>query len=242
MRNLISAIQFITIIPVGKTIQFNPKGMIPLFPVAGLFIGILLAIFDFIACCLWSGHVAAILDVLFLVIVTGAFHIDGLSDAADGLYGQWPKEKALEIMKDSRVGAMGVVIVICALAVKWGGVSGLDTGRFVLLMVVPAYSRGSMLFGIKFLKYGRPDGGTAHAFFNKSLEFSDFKWLFIPVFLSFFAGLRGVWLNICFVVCLSIILTFYKKRIGCITGDMLGAMTEIMESTLFLMVSIGVIQ
>ena len=77
----------------------------------------------------WSQPVASILDVFLLVIITGALHLDGLGDTADGLYGRRPVEKALAIMKDSRIGAMGVVAIICGLAIKWGGLSGLDADR-----------------------------------------------------------------------------------------------------------------
>jgi adenosylcobinamide-GDP ribazoletransferase len=60
----------------------------------------------------------------------------------------------------------------------------------------------------------------------------------IPVILSVFLGWKGIWLNIIFALITAIIILYYKKRMGCITGDMLGAMTEVTESLLFLLVSI----
>lgn len=239
MKNLISALQFITILPTGKSEAFNPEGMAPCFPVVGLCVGLLLAFFDLIVVRLWSAPVAAILDVVFLIVITGAFHLDGLGDTADGLYGHWPKEKALAIMRDSRIGVMGLAAIICALSIKWGGIVSLDANRSLLLVIVPSYARGSMLFGIKFLEYGRKDGGTGQPFFDQPLKLSGFRWLLIPIFISFFAGWKGIWLNLCFAIITAPILMWYKKRIGCITGDMLGAMTEITESMLFLLVSTG---
>ncbi|MBU0699161.1 MAG: adenosylcobinamide-GDP ribazoletransferase, partial [Proteobacteria bacterium] len=59
-----------------------------------------------------------------------------------------------------------------------------------------------------------------------------------PVALSYFLGWKGVWLNAAFIIITVIILFYYKKRMGCITGDMLGAMAEITEAMLFLLVSI----
>ncbi len=96
-----------------------------------------------------------------------------------------------------------------------------------------------MLFGMRFLEYGRPDGGTGHDFFGNTLNFYTFWGLLIPIALSFFLGWRGIWLIFIFVLTTAAIIMFYKKRMGCITGDMLGAMTEITESMLFLLVSIG---
>jgi adenosylcobinamide-GDP ribazoletransferase len=71
-----------------------------------------------------------VLDVVLLAAITGAFHLDGLADMADGLYGQREREKALAIMKDSRVGAMGLVAVACVLLVKTVGLGSIDHARF----------------------------------------------------------------------------------------------------------------
>ncbi len=239
MKHLVSAIQFLSILPLGKSAGFEPEGMIPWFPAAGLILGAMLSLFDLAVSRCWPGPAAAVLDVLFLVIVTGALHIDGLGDTADGLYGSRPVEKALAIMKDSRIGAMGLVAVVCGLAVKWAGIMSLDSYRSLFLLIIPAYSRAGMIFGFRFLKYGRPEGGTGHAFFGEPLKISVFHGLILPVCLSFFAGWRGLWLNLIFAVSVALILMFYKRRMGCITGDMLGAMCEVTESVLFLMISIG---
>ncbi len=239
MKNLTSAIQFITRIPIGRAGSFEPAGMIQYFPVVGLIIGALLAAFDYVAARIWSGHMVAILDGVFLVWITGAFHLDGLGDTADGLYGHRPREKALRIMKDSRIGAMALVTVISALAIKWGAIADLDRHRALLLLIIPAYARGSMLFGFRFLAYGRPDGGTGHAFFEKPLGIGDFWGLLIPLALSFLAGLSGVIVGIVFIIVVAATLSFYKRRMGCITGDMLGAMTEITEAALFAAAAAG---
>jgi adenosylcobinamide-GDP ribazoletransferase len=239
MRGFISALQFLTIIPIGKHGTFDAKRMVPFFPVVGLILGVLLAIFDQLVLRLWPAPVAALLDVVFLAIITGALHIDGLGDTADGLYGNWPREKALTIMKDSRTGVMGLVAIVVGLSLKWGGIMCLDAHRGLFLVIVPAYARGGMIAGIRFLEYGRPDGGTGHALFNEPLHPFAFMGLILPVFLSFFSGWRGIWLNFLFVLLTISILFFYKKRIGCITGDMLGAMAEILESMLFLLVVLG---
>jgi adenosylcobinamide-GDP ribazoletransferase len=235
MKNFISAIQFLTIFPVGKAGAFDPEGMLPFFPMTGMMLGLMLSGADMIFSQLWHESAAAVLDVVLLAVLTGALHIDGLGDTADGLYGNRPRERRLAIMKDSRIGAMGLVAVVCGLAVKWGGILSLNEHRQLLLLIIPAYSRAGMLFGFRFLEYGRPEGGTAHAFFGNRLRWSAFAGLLIPVAISFFAGWRGLWLNLVFAGTVAVILLFYKKRMGCITGDMLGAMCEITESVLFLM-------
>jgi len=238
MKKLISAIQFLTILPIGKPGTFD-KGMISFFPIVGLILGAMLSIFDLAVSRLWPEPVTALLDVICLAALTGALHLDGLGDAADGLYGNRPREKALAIMKDSRLGVMGLVAILCGLSVKWGGIMSLDAHRSLFILIIPAYARGAMIFGFRFLEYGRPDGGTGHAFFEDAPGMSAFWGLLIPLFLSPFAGWRGLWLNLIFLVLTFSILLYYKKRMGCITGDMLGAMCEITESVLFLTVAMG---
>ncbi len=241
MQDLKAAFQFITILPVGKPADFQPRRMIPYFPIVGLFLGLLTAIFDLAMQLLWPPWVAALLDVIFLIFITGAFHLDGLGDAADGLYGQRSREKALAIMKDSRMGAMGVTAIFCGLALKWAGIAGLESHRAWWLIIIPAYARGAMLFGLRFLPYGRPDGGTGRDFFDSPLTWRTLNGLFIPLGISFFLGWRGIAIIPLFLFLTGIILYYYKKKLGCITGDMLGAMSEVTEAALFLFVAAGTV-
>jgi adenosylcobinamide-GDP ribazoletransferase len=239
MRHFISALQFITILPAGKPGPFEPQKMMPFFPLVGILLGLLVAIFDRLALYFWNEPVVALLDVILLATVTGAFHLDGLGDTADGLLGQRPRDAALNIMKDSRIGAMGLIAVVFGLALKWGGIAGLDANRSLLLIIIPAYARSGVLFGIRFLEYGRPGGGTGLDFFKETLKPAAFWGLALPVGASLFLGWQTLWLNLCFILITLTILIYYKKRMGCITGDMCGAMIELSEAGLFLLVSMG---
>jgi adenosylcobinamide-GDP ribazoletransferase len=234
-----AALQFLTILPVGGGGDFNPRGLLPFFPLAGVLVGGLLFLLDSAVLQLWPRPVAALLDVAFLAFITGALHLDGLADAADGLYGRRPREKALAIMKDSRVGVMGLVAVVAGLALKWGGISALESHRGLLLVVIPAFARGGMLIGMRFLPYGRPEGGTGRAFFDAPLTLRSFAGFLLPLGLSVFLGWRGLFLVIAFAAVVAAILAYYHAKLGCITGDMLGAMTEVTEAALFLLMSAG---
>ena len=239
ITDLRACLAFITILPVGKAPAYSPIGMIRFFPVAGLIIGALLVVTDIVASQLWATPVAALADLIFLVAVTGAFHLDGLGDTADGMFSHRGKERALEIMKDSRTGMMGLVAVVLGLAVKLAGIWSVKTtgAPFQVLLIfflVPAYARGAMIFGIKYLNYGRKGPGTGKDLFDRPLGAKDFIYCLIPLFLSVFLGYKGLVLNLGFCLGCIMILRFYKKQMNCITGDMLGAMTEVMEGFLFL--------
>ncbi|HSO20019.1 MAG TPA: adenosylcobinamide-GDP ribazoletransferase, partial [Desulfosarcina sp.] len=233
------AVQFLSVIPLGRPGTFEPKTMISWFPVVGLLLGAVTVLGDMAAGWLWPRAVVSVLDVLLLIFLTGALHLDGLADTADGMYGGRPPEKALEIMKDSRVGAMGLVAVVSVLGVKAAGLAACDHDRWLFLLVIPALARSSTLFGFRFLPYGRPGGGTGHALFEHRLGFRDFRAVGLPIVLALLAGWRGVLVILTFAGVTAVILIFYKRRMGCITGDMLGAMTEITEAALFLAAATG---
>jgi adenosylcobinamide-GDP ribazoletransferase len=239
MRNLVAAIRFITILPAGRSGLYEPRGMIPYFPLAGVVVGLMLALADQAFLALWPRPAAAVLDVVFLATVTGALHLDGLGDSADGLLGHRPPDKALAIMKDSRLGAMALVAIVSVLAIKWAGLASLESRRFLLLLLIPAYARGAMLFAIRFLPYGRPQGGTGYDLFHKPLKPMDFSALVGVLLVSLFLGWQALWLNAVFVLTTAAIIAYYRTRVGCITGDMLGAMTEILEAILFLAAAVS---
>jgi adenosylcobinamide-GDP ribazoletransferase len=228
----------LTILPFGPIQPLNTQKALPLFPLCGLVIGGVLLTVDRVALQLWNPATVAVIDVVALAVVSGALHLDGLADTADGLYGQRPAEKALAIMKDSRIGAIGMVAVACCLAIKWAGLSSLETQRTHVLLLVPAFARSAVLFGIGWLPYGRPQGGTGHSFFQHPLRWSDFWAVALLLCLALFlTGWGALWMAICFIALTTVVLIYYRRKINCITGDMLGALIEINETGLFLVLS-----
>jgi adenosylcobinamide-GDP ribazoletransferase len=239
LHGFCSAIRFLTLIPCAGAHRFDPRTALPFFPLSGLLIGAVLVAVDAAAARFWSPPAASILVLVVLAALTGALHLDGLADSADGLYGQRPPEQALAIMKDSRIGTMGMVAVVACIAVKWAGLNDLSTHRVLYLLIIPAYARASVLFGIRLLPYGRPDGGTGQAFFLAPLRNIDFWGLALVIVLSLLVGWKAVAFNLVFVLLVASLLLFYRRKLNCITGDMLGAMIEVTEAGLFLVAGAG---
>jgi adenosylcobinamide-GDP ribazoletransferase len=144
-------------------------------------------------------------------------------------------------MKDSRIGAMALVAIVAVLALKWSGLAGLQNDRLLLLVLVPAYARGAILFGIRGLPYGRSAEGIGFDLFETPLRAKDFAGLLAVVFLSAFLGWPAIVINLGFILTVSLTMTYYRHKIGCITGDMLGAMTEVTESVLFFLMAMEVL-
>ena len=234
VQGMMSAVQFLTIIPCRSRHSFNARAALPYFPICGLAIGMVVVVVDALASLVWPTPVVAMIDVIALAVISGALHLDGLADTADGLYGQREPDKALSIMKDSRIGAMGLVAVLCCMGLKWVAVANLTSHYKVWLLVVPAYARASVLFGTKGLPYGRPGGGTGQDFFDPPLRAMDFWSLGLLVAVSLFTAWGFIALNVGFVVIVLSVLWWYRRKINCITGDMLGALIEVTETGLFL--------
>jgi adenosylcobinamide-GDP ribazoletransferase len=239
MKNFRSAIQFMTTLPAGRVAEFDPAGMVPWFPAVGLLLGGFLALFDTLAVRWWGLPTVAVLEVVLLAAMTGALHLDGLGDTADGLFSRRSREKILEIMKDSHTGSMGVVAIGSAMALKWAGLSALEDHRLLLLVLVPAYARSAILLAMRFLEYGRPAGGIGQPFFSRRLSLRRFWGVALTMALSIGLGPRALWLNLAFFLITAAVIGYYAKRLGCITGDMLGALTEITEAALFLVAATG---
>lgn len=120
-RLILVAIQFLTRLPVAPFKNYNPQWLHQSsrhFPAVGLFVGLLCAGVFWLGSILFTPLVAAVISTAFGIKLTGAFHEDGLADSCDGLGGGLTRERTLEIMKDSRLGAYGVLGLVSALLLK----------------------------------------------------------------------------------------------------------------------------
>ncbi|MFW6334389.1 MAG: adenosylcobinamide-GDP ribazoletransferase [Desulfosalsimonas sp.] len=238
--HLAASLRFITILPAGASDSYHPRGMVSFFPAVGLILGLILAAADALALRFFALPAVAAVDVVVLVALTGALHLDGLADTADGLFSHRGREAALSIMKDSRIGVMGAAVLVCVLLGKYGGLSALPSyeegwGRFLILVIVPGLARSSMLLGIYFLPYARPEGGTGSDLFAKGLNLREFWGVLACLILCLLLGWRGLVLILGFTASCACLIVFYRSRINGITGDMLGAMTELTETVLLLL-------
>ena len=175
---------------------------------------------------------AAGLLLALTVWVTGGLHLDGLADTADGLGGGHTPADALRIMKDSRVGAFGVISLILALVLKFSLFLSLPTkaGGAAALLLYPVVSRWSMVLLAYLSPYARPEGGLGQAMTlgvspkvlagaSLSAGLLAFLSLGVPGLWLFGAAAGLVWLGS----------LYCRRRLGGITGDVLGATNEVVE-------------
>jgi adenosylcobinamide-GDP ribazoletransferase len=136
LRLLFIAIQFLTRLPVPSWVGFEPawlQACLPYFPVVGALVGLGGAAVMAAAAAWWPPVVAVVLSMAFTVWMTGGFHEDGLADTCDALGGAVSREKALDIMKDSRIGSYGSLALILMLGLKAAVLTSLLTPLLVEL-------------------------------------------------------------------------------------------------------------
>ena len=238
MRELISALQFLTVIPIPFKTDENSLGRsVPYFPIAGLCIGALSALIYWITAFYFKmpANVASLSAIISLALFSGGLHLDGLADTADGLFSHRSKEKTLEIMNDSRIGTMGVLALIFAILSKWIFISSIrEIDAFKILFLSPCASRTALSVSLLLFPYARYEGLVG--VFKRNQKIYD--WVF-PVLFSLATGwicfyFTGVLIVFIAVISGLIFSLYCLKRIDGITGDTLGAVSETGELISFI--------
>lgn len=234
MNLLFFAIEFLTIIPCGSSKrtfnEINFSWMIACFPVAGLFIGVLLVAANMALSKVFPENITNLLLIILLAFITGGLHIDGLADTADGIGSRKSKSEVLDIMKDSRIGTMGVLGVISIFLLKLYFLNVINVhSKNVVLLLMPAISRWSMLLPMSFFKYARSNGKAKIFIENINFKIVLITTIMVITLNTVFFKLQGL-LMLIIVVCISLLAAkIVSNKIEGITGDVLGAVNEISE-------------
>jgi adenosylcobinamide-GDP ribazoletransferase len=202
---------------------------IPLFPLAGAAIGALLVGLGLASGALWDAWVRAVAIVVGWGIVTSGLHLDGLSDTFDAV-GSWrTRERKLEIMKDSRIGAMGALALIAVLALKVTWLHAAGDGWWRAVWLAPVLARWAGTYGI--FRFPPARAGGLGRDFQARARPSDFviSTATAVALALILAGGRGL-LALGLVWCVSSLLArWWTRDLGGLTGDTYGALCEIAE-------------
>jgi adenosylcobinamide-GDP ribazoletransferase len=159
---LIGALRFLTIVPLPVAWAPGDTPLIKsvrLFPLVGLMIGALLTITGILSGWLWDDAVRAMAIVVVWGVITAGLHLDGLSDTFDGVMSWRPRERKLEIMRDSRIGVMGALALAAILGLKVALLVASSTWIWLpALLLAPALGRWAICYGLCGYPSARPDG------------------------------------------------------------------------------------
>ena len=160
----LTAVQFLTRVPVPTLKDFQPDWTARsarYFPLVGALVGLASGAVLIAAAQVWSGVLAALLATAAGILITGAFHEDGLADTADGLGGGQTVERRLEIMKDSRLGTFGVLALGLAVAMKVAALAETPVASVVFALVAAhAGGRGAAVLAMRWLPYAGDRAAT----------------------------------------------------------------------------------
>ncbi len=235
LAQLCTAIRFLTIVPLSWRAaddlhQF--KECLLFFPIVGALIGAVGYLGTALLLLFFPQQVVAILALIYLAFISGFLHLDGLSDSADGLLSSRPREDCLRIMKDSRAGAMGVVVVVCILLAKYSALSTMAPKTLCLaIFFMPLAGRSAILFSMAYLPYARAEGGLGSLFYSDSSKTAAFlAFLSLVVFLAVLAPSLLIVTLIAVLVITLIFGRWCRNCLGGATGDTLGAVCELTEA------------
>jgi adenosylcobinamide-GDP ribazoletransferase len=243
MTGFFLAWRFLTLLPGGiKDAEIAPRDLgrsAAYYPLVGLILGMVLWGSYWLLSHAFPRTLCDGLAILLLVILTGALHLDGLADTLDGLAAGKSAAERLQIMRDHRVGTFGAVGLIVILGIKFLALNSLPEevlGKALLVSL--ALSRWSMVQLIYRAPYARPEGGLGKVFKENvrkgEMILATALSLIAAVFLFRFWGAL-LWLTIGFSA--LGIQVFFKRKIGGITGDVLGAANEVHEVLALLLIS-----
>lgn len=233
MKLFLLALQFLTRVPVKVRGTVEVEDMarsMAFFPLIGLFLGGAAAALHTLMSRFLAFHVCDLFVLAFLIIITGNMHLDGLMDTADGLFSGKSRERILEIMKDSRVGSHGVIAGSMVLLLKFVLLGQIPPGmRAISLVVMPVLGRWSQVYGAKVYPYARVGGGTGA--FTDYVGNLQLLWATLSTILTvlLIVGYKGIFLLGVVLLGTALLGWYIYKKIGGVTGDTLGAVTECVE-------------
>lgn len=240
LHALAAAAMFFTRVPVpvgwGAT-RDDLQRAAAYFPLVGWLVGAVAAGVWWLAAQVWPTGIASGLSLAATLLLTGAFHEDGWADVCDGFGGGYTKERVLEIMRDSRVGAFGAIGVVVMLGLKWQAVAAVPGGIAIAVLVAAhVLSRATAVSLMATLSYVREDAAKAKPL---ATELSGGRLVFaLATGAATLAllPLRAWWVLLVLIVVRAVLARWFARRIGGYTGDCLGAAQQVSELAVYLTV------
>lgn len=233
--HLAAAFRFLTILPLpGRlgTTEEELAGSVGSFPLIGLLLGLICAAGAWVLWLVLPSLPAAACLTLLLLALSGGLHLDGLADTADGFFSARPdRTQILAIMRDSRIGAMGVIALIVLLLVKTTALSTLDRpGVMAASLLLPLAGRSAIVLMMGLLPYARPEGGLGGLFYTNRSRIAAIWALLVTALVTLLvSGMAGLVVLGVTMAGIWLFAGYCRRKIGGATGDTLGAACELSE-------------
>lgn len=230
---LAAAVALLTRVPVGRIVAVEPRAVAaaaPFYPLVGAGLGALAGLAEQVLSPVLPPLVVAALLIALLAMLTGAMHLDALADTTDALGGQ-SREDSLRIMRDHSVGAFGATAIALALLLKVAAVAALiESGEAMAgLVAAGACSRASVLPLAVLLPDARRDERSSSVSEQISVAGAVLGLLVAAALAVLAAGEVGVFVFVAVLALAGLAAVFYRRWLGGVTGDALGAVIELAE-------------
>jgi adenosylcobinamide-GDP ribazoletransferase len=242
MNSFLGAVLFLTRIPVGSLYNFQRTSLsrsVIYFPLVGALVGSAGGIILAAAHVFFPASIAVLLCMAATTAMTGGIHEDGLADAADGLLGGRSAGHSLEIMKDSRLGTFGALALWFSLTAKFLLLNTLLSHSAALtcaaLIVAHTLGRGACVALLYFYPYARVEESKTKPFSDSVTRGQLLPALAFPTVLAFaLIGRVAAACTIATVAVTGLAGVYFKRKIGGVTGDCLGAANQLVELASYL--------
>jgi adenosylcobinamide-GDP ribazoletransferase len=236
----IIALKFLTIFPIPLKREITEKDLgesLPYFPLVGLVLGGILILLYYLLAFVVPSTVIYVLLIVALVIMTGAHHVDGLMDTFDGMVAGRSPQQRLAIMQDTKVGSFGIIAVVLLFLLKFTSLTSTSV-MIPALLLMPSLSRWMMVSGIFICPAAKTEG--MGYIFKKESTWQRFVVATIIALAASVILLRwkGLVLIIVLWLVVSGITLFFKSKFGGLTGDNYGAINEITEVLVLILIMI----
>lgn len=232
MRGLLVAVSFLTRIPVRVVVTDAGQlgTSVPFFPVVGALVGSMVGLVLVAGMTVWPPMVAAAVAVGVGLLLTGAFHEDGLADTFDSVGAGSDRDRAFRIMKDSRLGTYGSAALIVAILVRVGSLAALGASPIPALVAVNALSRGVAAAAMGFARPAAVEGLGA-SYLEGLGRTRPLVALMVGVAIAVIGlGWDQAWPVVMVSTAVGAVLVVRSvRRLGGITGDVLGATQQVAE-------------
>jgi adenosylcobinamide-GDP ribazoletransferase len=236
-EELIVAFQFLTRIPT-PAIPFEADALsrsVKFFPAVGLVVGSGAVLLQKGLMLHLSRPLAASIVLIYLVLITGGLHEDGLADTADGFGGGWKKERILTILRDSRIGSYGAIALVLSLLARCLLLSSLPMEHFAGYVIsAHVLCRWTSLPLSYFLPPAREQEGQGARIARMtslySLVFGSVVSVAVVILILHWSAIAPL-----LVTLLAVTLSgwFYRRKIGGVTGDCFGATNQLAEVAVY---------
>jgi adenosylcobinamide-GDP ribazoletransferase len=237
VEELLVAFQFLTRLPVSRISHQSDSlsRSTKFFPLIGLVVGLGASVLQHLLAPHLNRALVALLILIYLVLITGGLHEDGLADTVDAFGGGWNREQILTILRDSRIGSFGALALVLSVLARFLLLSILPVNRFTAFVVsAHVLCRWTTLPLSCFLRPARENDGQGARVAQKISPVSFLLGTMLSFAIVFYLMRSEFWIPVLVAFVIAALSgLYYFRRIGGITGDCFGATNQMTEIAVY---------